>query len=178
MPSWPFCPCSMSPPAGLERARKPSTRSAGIGRKAVERPARRQNGRVRQVSRRRLCPIDAEIQRQAGRPASGRPGKPRRLCELFTGASCGFASRPTSPSPTLLKTYATSEMVALQYHEHIPQPDPLTNQDSEARFQILLSRNAAERRRSPSTAWPPRREVCCTRPATSMSPCDPRSIIS
>ena len=33
----------------------------------------------------------------------------------------------------LLKTYDTTELVAIQYHLHIPSPDPLANEDSIAR---------------------------------------------
>ena len=45
--------------------------------------------------------------------------------------------RPVSP-PTLAfdalgKTYKPSEVVLLEYHLHIPRPDPLTNADAEAR---------------------------------------------
>lgn len=76
-----------------------------------------------------------------GKPVNPRPADPENrvvLCELFTGASCGYCVAADVAFSQLLKTYAPSELVALQYHEHIPQPDPLTNQDSEARFKFYF----------------------------------------
>jgi hypothetical protein len=76
-----------------------------------------------------------------GKPVSPRPADPENrvvLCELFTGASCGYCVAADVAFSQLLKTYAPSEVVALQYHEHIPQPDPLANQDSEARFRFYF----------------------------------------
>jgi hypothetical protein len=36
----------------------------------------------------------------------------------------------------LTRTFKPSEVVVLQYHEHIPGPDPLTNPDTEARMKF------------------------------------------
>jgi hypothetical protein len=55
------------------------------------------------------------------------------LVELFTGASCPPCVGADLAFEGLGKTYATSEVVLLQYHLHIPRPDPLTNPDSVAR---------------------------------------------
>ncbi len=60
------------------------------------------------------------------------------LCELFTGAGCDYCVAADVAFAHLLKTYAPTEMVALQYHENIPQPDPLANQDTEARFKFYF----------------------------------------
>ena len=76
-----------------------------------------------------------------GKPVNPRPADPENrvvLCELFTGTGCGYCVAADVAFDHLLKTYAPSELVALQYHEHIPQPDPLTNQDSEARFRFYF----------------------------------------
>lgn len=76
-----------------------------------------------------------------GKRIDPRPADPENrvvLCELFTGASCGFCVAADIAFDHLLKTYAPSEVVGLEYHEHIPQPDPLTNQDSEARFKYYF----------------------------------------
>lgn len=55
------------------------------------------------------------------------------LLELFTGAQCPPCVAADIAFDAALKTYKPSEVVALQYHLHIPGPDPLTNADSEAR---------------------------------------------
>jgi hypothetical protein len=56
------------------------------------------------------------------------------LVELFTGAQCPPCIAADVAFDALAKTYAPSEVVLLQYHEHIPLPDALTNADSEARM--------------------------------------------
>jgi hypothetical protein len=55
------------------------------------------------------------------------------LLELFTGAQCPPCVAADVAFDALDTTYAPSELVALQYHLHIPGPDPLTNADSVAR---------------------------------------------
>jgi hypothetical protein len=47
----------------------------------------------------------------------------------------------------LLKSYRPTELIGLQYHLHIPLPDPLTNKDTEARQQYY----GGEIRGTPST---------------------------
>src|SRR5262245_12971462 len=56
------------------------------------------------------------------------------LVELFTGAQCPPCVAADVAFDALAKTYAPGEVVLLQYHEHIPGPDALTNADSEARL--------------------------------------------
>ncbi|HXY33520.1 MAG TPA: hypothetical protein VEI07_04785 [Planctomycetaceae bacterium] len=60
------------------------------------------------------------------------------LCELFTGADCGPCVAADIAFSHLLQAYAPSEVIALQYHEHIPHPDALANSDSEQRFQFYF----------------------------------------
>jgi hypothetical protein len=75
------------------------------------------------------------------KPVNPRPADPENrvvLCELFTGANCGYCVAADVAFSHLLKTYAPTELVALQYHEHIPQPDPLTNDDTEKRFKFYF----------------------------------------
>jgi hypothetical protein len=55
------------------------------------------------------------------------------LLELFTGTQCPPCVAADIACDAVLKTYKTSEVVVLQYHLHIPGPDPLTNDDSVAR---------------------------------------------
>jgi hypothetical protein len=60
------------------------------------------------------------------------------LCELFTGADCGPCVAADVAFSELVKNYAPSEVVALEYHEHIPHPDALANSDTEQRFQFYF----------------------------------------
>jgi hypothetical protein len=55
------------------------------------------------------------------------------LVELFTGAQCPPCVAADIAFDAALKVYKPSEVALLQYHLHIPGPDPLTNADSEAR---------------------------------------------
>jgi hypothetical protein len=65
----------------------------------------------------------------------GRKGKSDRvvLVELFTGAQCPPCVAADIAFDALGQRYKPSEVVRLQYHLHIPGPDPLTTPDSEAR---------------------------------------------
>jgi hypothetical protein len=53
--------------------------------------------------------------------------------ELFTGSQCPPCVAADVGFDALLKTYEHTELIALQYHLHIPGPDPLTNPTSLAR---------------------------------------------
>ncbi len=68
-------------------------------------------------------------------PYRGRKNKSDRvvLFELFTGAQCPPCVAADLAFDGLTKTYKPEEVVLLQYHAHIPGPDPLTSPDSEAR---------------------------------------------
>jgi hypothetical protein len=65
----------------------------------------------------------------------GRKGKSNRVAvvELFTGAQCPPCVSADIAFDAAAKTYKPSDVVLLQYHLHIPGPDPLTNADSEKR---------------------------------------------
>ncbi len=120
------------------RTKKSNVPLRASPRKDLERPARRENRRIRQVPQRRLYGIDAEVHRQTGQPAPRRSGEPSRLVRVVHRRDCGYCVAADVAFSHLLKTYSPSEVVALQYHEHIPQPDPLANQDSEARFRFYF----------------------------------------
>lgn len=66
---------------------------------------------------------------------AGRKGKSDRvvLVELFTGAQCPPCVSADIAFDAALKAYTGKEVALLQYHLHVPGPDPLTNADSEAR---------------------------------------------
>ncbi len=55
------------------------------------------------------------------------------VMELFTGAQCPPCVAADVAFDALLKSYKPSELVLIQYHLHIPGPDPLTNADTVAR---------------------------------------------
>ncbi|MBY0523395.1 MAG: DUF1223 domain-containing protein [Gemmataceae bacterium] len=55
------------------------------------------------------------------------------MVELFTGAECPPCVAADLAFDALGKTYKPSEVILLQYHLHIPGPDPLTNADNESR---------------------------------------------
>ncbi|WP_165244893.1 hypothetical protein [Paludisphaera soli] len=63
------------------------------------------------------------------KPGAGRPV----VFELFTGAQCPPCVAADVAFDALLKTYKPADFIGLQYHLHIPGPDPLTNADSLAR---------------------------------------------
>jgi hypothetical protein len=55
------------------------------------------------------------------------------LLELFTGAECPPCVAVDVAFDALGGSYKPTELVALQYHLHVPGPDPLTNADSQTR---------------------------------------------
>ncbi|HJT75913.1 MAG TPA: hypothetical protein VJ739_01820 [Gemmataceae bacterium] len=68
---------------------------------------------------------------------AGRKGKSDRvvLVELFTGTQCPPCVAADMAFDALAKTYKPAEAALLEYHLHIPGPDPLTNAATEARAQ-------------------------------------------
>ncbi len=61
------------------------------------------------------------------------------LMELFTGAQCPPCVAADVAFDALQESFEPTELVLLQYHLHIPGPDPLTNPDSIARQQYYGS---------------------------------------
>ncbi len=55
------------------------------------------------------------------------------VVELFTGSHCPPCVSADVAFDAALKTFKPKDVVFLEYHLHIPRPDPLTNADSEAR---------------------------------------------
>src|SRR5581483_4273208 len=56
------------------------------------------------------------------------------LVELFTGAECPPCAAADLALDGLMKTYKPADVICLQYHCHIPAPDPLTSPDAEDRL--------------------------------------------
>ncbi len=56
------------------------------------------------------------------------------LAELFTGAECPPCAAADYAFDALSEYYPRSMFVILEYHEHIPAPDPMTNPSSFGRY--------------------------------------------
>jgi hypothetical protein len=72
----------------------------------------------------------------AAKPFPGRKSPSDRVVvmELFLGAQCPPSVPANVACQALQERYKSSELVLLQYHLHIPGPDPLTNPHGVARF--------------------------------------------
>jgi thiol-disulfide isomerase/thioredoxin len=55
------------------------------------------------------------------------------LAELFTGSECKPCQAADIAFDYLIERYRTSSLAILEYHLHIPMPDPMTNEDAEHR---------------------------------------------
>jgi len=55
------------------------------------------------------------------------------LAELFTGSECRPCQAADIAFDYLIERFKTSSLAILEYHIHIPQPDPLSNFDAEKR---------------------------------------------
>ncbi|HMP59893.1 MAG TPA: hypothetical protein PKD86_11105 [Gemmatales bacterium] len=88
-------------------------------------------------------------------PFAGRKSPSTRavVMELFTGAQCPPCVAADVAFDALVDTYRPADVVFLQYHLHIPGPDPLTNADAEARFQYYRQAFANDMRGTPSTVF-------------------------
>jgi hypothetical protein len=80
-------------------------------------------------------PYLASVPPFKGKAYAGREKDSNRVVvmELFTGAECPPCVASDVAFDVLDKTYKTSELVLIQYHLHIPGPDPMTNPDTEGR---------------------------------------------
>jgi hypothetical protein len=92
----------------------------------------------------RIATIDEQLDKEyllkvpPFKPAkfAGRKGTSDRVAvmELFTGAQCPPCIAADVAFDALQKSYKPSDLILIQYHMHIPGPDPMTNADSEARW--------------------------------------------
>jgi len=71
-----------------------------------------------------------------GSAFTGRKGTSDKAAfmELFTGATCPPCVAADLAFDVLQKTYKPTDLVLIQYHMHIPGPDPMTNRDTIARW--------------------------------------------
>ena len=56
------------------------------------------------------------------------------LAEVFTGAGCPPCVSADLAYEGAMERYNTKELIVAMYHQHIPQPDPMTNLDTRARL--------------------------------------------
>jgi hypothetical protein len=75
------------------------------------------------------------------------------VLELFTGAQCPPCVAADVAFDALGKSYKASDVVLVQYHMHIPGPDPLTNRDTIARWDYYSERFPKDIRGTPSTLF-------------------------
>jgi hypothetical protein len=89
-------------------------------------------------------------------PFAGRQDKAANqvaVMELFTGAQCPPCVAADVAFDALVKTYKPTELVLVQYHMHIPGPDPMTNPDTVARWDYYREKFPENIRGVPSSVF-------------------------
>lgn len=94
--------------------------------------------------------LNFKLEKYAGRKNKGDRAV---LVELFTGAQCPPCVAADMAFDGLDKTYGPGEVVLLQYHMHIPGPDPMSNNDNDARFEQYLQAYPNKVRGTPSVLF-------------------------
>ena len=86
---------------------------------------------------------------------AGRKIKSNRavLVELFTGAQCPPCVAADMAFDGVEKTYGPGEVVLLQYHMNIPRPEPMSNPDSDSRFEFYAEIYPKKIRGTPSALF-------------------------
>ena len=89
--------------------------------------------------------INQKIDQQKAELKNFHPGKYKSneefngrivLTELFTGAECPPCKGADLAMDLIAEYYPRSMVTILEYHLHIPGPDPLTNPDTESRYKF------------------------------------------
>ncbi|MBN9523481.1 hypothetical protein J0H58_34040 [bacterium] len=75
------------------------------------------------------------------------------VMELFTGAQCPPCVAADVAFDALGKSYHPKDLVLIQYHMHIPGPDPMTNKDTIARWDYYSDKFPGAIRGTPSTLF-------------------------
>ena len=75
------------------------------------------------------------------------------VMELFTGAQCPPCVAADVAFDALEKAYPEKDLILIQYHMHIPGPDPMTNLDCIARWDYYKQTYAQQIRGTPSTLF-------------------------
>ena len=106
-----------------------AAKRAGKADVAAEAEAARLKAMITEEDRPQTMPLVVE-------PSAGRRGSDGDrviLVELFTGAQCGPCVAADVAFDALSTAYKPIDLITLQYHLHIPGPDPLTGPDSVSR---------------------------------------------
>lgn len=80
--------------------------------------------------------IDAyltEIQQKSAVPPAGEPGNHTVLIEFFTGMLSPQAVATELALTAIQRSVPTSQAIIIRYHQHLPPPDGMANQDGEER---------------------------------------------
>lgn len=110
----------------------------------------------------RLAKLDAKLDEEylakALKPAAfaGRKDKSANkvvVMELFTGAQCPPCVAADVAFDALCKAYKPTDLVLVQYHMHIPGPDPMTNPDTVARWDYYSKLHAGSVRGVPCSLF-------------------------
>jgi hypothetical protein len=89
-------------------------------------------------------------------PFAGRKDKKANrtaVMELFTGAQCPPCVAADVAFDSLVTSYKPAELVLLQYHMHIPGPDPMTNPTTVGRFGFYSKLFPSDMRGTPSVLF-------------------------
>jgi hypothetical protein len=100
----------------------------------------------------RIAKIDHSVRVE---PYPPRTDKTKRVAvvELFTGTECPPCVAADLAFDALGKAFQPTEAILLEYHEHIPGPDPLTNAQTQARMKYYAEAYAGQVRGTPSTLF-------------------------
>jgi hypothetical protein len=95
-------------------------------------------------------------------PFGGRKGTGERavVLELFTGAQGPPCAAAQFAFDALTQAYGPRELIPVEYHVHIPGPDPLTNPESEERWAYYRKDFAQTMRGTPSTVFNGKPAAC------------------
>ena len=66
------------------------------------------------------------------------------LTEVFTGSGCPPCVAADLAADLAMERYNTKELTVIMYHEHIPQPDPMTTPQTTARFKYYNGTGCAD----------------------------------
>ena len=127
------CPETRPRPSGCWPSRDCSSAARQAGKADLAREAEVRLDRLKRTLAEEKKPVTGPI---TAEPYPGR-SDPRHdrvvLLELFTGAECGPCVAADLAFDALSGAYRPTELITLEYHLHIPRPDPLTGPDSVAR---------------------------------------------
>jgi thiol-disulfide isomerase/thioredoxin len=84
--------------------------------------------------------LDAEYHKRFPNPVTVEAYKPTEkrsgrlvLAEVFTGSGCPPCVGADLAFEAAMERYSRKDLAVVMYHQHIPQPDPMTNPDTQAR---------------------------------------------